>query len=337
MRRVRIAEIMKETGLSRATVDRVINGRENVHPRTRALVEQALKRLTTPRDSAAVSDEPGMDFVLRLGRGMMRQLDATIGAILSARATVYDMYQKDESDMLHLVRTLCEDTSRPLVLTARNSEFIVAELVAARQRGKTVIAIISDLSPDARDAFVGIDNRAAGQTAAFLTGRALGDRPTVVGIVVGDHAYRCHEDREIGFRSALRSFFPKMVLGGEAQGEDNPNKTYDAVARLLKDQPALSAIYNVGGGNVGLVRAVQEAGREKDLLIVAHEANSTTVPILLAGVFDYVLAQDPLMLVTEAIRQATTPASQRLRDTTMLDFTIHSRFNIPSFARQPIG
>jgi len=335
MRRVRIGDIMRETGLSRATVDRVINGREGVHPKTRAIVEDALHRLGTPVDKNSSSESPPIDFVLRVGRGMLRQLQSTIEVEASA-STVYDMYQKDEGEMLELVRKLCGDSSRALVLTARNTELMIAELISARQRGKTVVALISDLASDARDAFVGIDNRAAGQAAAFLIGRALGDRPTIVGIVVGDHTYRCHEDREIGFRAALRNLFPKVILGGEAQGEDDPKKTQDAVVRLIKEQPAISAIYNVGGGNLGLFRAVQETGHEKDLMIVAHETNSTTVPILLAGIFDYLIAQDPSALVTESMRQATIAPSRRLRDTTILDFTIHTRFNIPGFGRQPV-
>ena len=45
MRRVGIADIMRETGLSRATVDRALNGRGRVHARTRAAIEETLRRL----------------------------------------------------------------------------------------------------------------------------------------------------------------------------------------------------------------------------------------------------------------------------------------------------
>ena len=45
MRRVTVADIMRETGLSRATVDRVLNGRARVHDRTRAVVEETVARL----------------------------------------------------------------------------------------------------------------------------------------------------------------------------------------------------------------------------------------------------------------------------------------------------
>jgi hypothetical protein len=169
-----------------------------------------------------------LDFVLRLGRRMMLQIDATIGTMMSKRATTYDMYQKDDSEMLQRVQKLCEDPLRSLILAARNAELIAAELVAARQGRETVVAIISDLSPDARDAW---NRQLGGGPDCCVPDRPRPWRsPTVVWLVVGDHAYRCHEDREIGIRSALRTSLPKVVLGGEAQGEDNPSKTHEAVA-----------------------------------------------------------------------------------------------------------
>jgi LacI family transcriptional regulator len=48
MRRVTVAEIMRETGLSRATVDRVLNGRGRVHPRTQHVIRETIGRLQSP-------------------------------------------------------------------------------------------------------------------------------------------------------------------------------------------------------------------------------------------------------------------------------------------------
>ena len=109
-----------------------------------------------------------------------------------------------------------------------------SRLSKLRRAGKTVIAMVTDLASDSRDAFVGIDNRAAGQAAAFIVGRSLGDRPTSVGVVLGDYAFRCHQDREIGFRSTLRDRFPKVVLAAEAHGEDNPDRTYEETLGMLQ-------------------------------------------------------------------------------------------------------
>lgn len=328
MRRVTVAEIMRETGLSRATVDRVLNGRGHVHPRTRAAVEDTLARLGRGEAPPPVI---AADIALRVGRGMMAQMrDAWQGAGLTGRFE--DLYLADEDQVLRRIEDLCRDAHRPLILTAKNSDRLTDLLREARGRGKRIIAAVSDLAPEARDAFVGIDNRAAGQTAAFLIGRMLGDRPTTVGVVLGDIAFRCHEDREIGFRTALRAHFPKVVLAGEAQGEDSADLTRNAVLQMLKDHPALGAIYNVGGGNVGLLDALGEAGRAGDMLVIGHEVNAVTAPLLRGGGLDFAIAGDPVTLLAAALRHAFPEGAENLREIGLLDFAVYTRFNLPGFA-----
>jgi len=209
---------------------------------------------------------------------------------------------------------------------------VTALLSAARAKGKRVIAMISDQVSPARDAFVGLDDRAAGQTAAFLIGRMLGDRPTTVGVVLGSPAFRNHEDREIGFRSGLRANFPKVVISGEAQGEDSADLTRNAVARLLRDHPALGAIYNVGGGNAGMVDALRAAGRAADMLVVGHEVNPVTAPLLRAGAMDFAIAGDPAELLSSALALAagSDPGKQGVER--HLPFGVYTRFNLPAFA-----
>ncbi|MCP8896557.1 LacI family DNA-binding transcriptional regulator [Shinella daejeonensis] len=331
MRRVSIAEIMRESGLSRATVDRVLNGRGRVHPRTRAVVEETLRRLAA---SATRQDEvrAGVDIVMRLGKGMTAQL-AQGWELAGAPGDFHDMYQAREDDMLPVLEEVCARVDRPIIVASKNTERIAALLRDARAKGKRVVSFVSDLDIEARDVFVGIDNRAAGQTAAFLIGRALGDRPTLVGVALGDVAFRCHEDREIGFRTALRAHFPKLVIAGEALGEDSPAMTHEAVRRLIQDQPALGAIYNVGAGNQGLVEALKEAGRAADLFLVGHEVNSTIAPLLREGSLDFAITQNPFALLSEALRQAVAEPEAPARDSILLDFAVYTRFNIPNFGQ----
>lgn len=331
MKRTLIADIVRESGLSRATVDRVLHNRDGVHPRTRAQVELALARI-----SEVLSPTPNrspIDVALRLDRGMMDEMHVTVRQYKGRELNIHDLHQMNNDQVLTIIRTLCKDVTRPLVLTVINTPQIVMELTKARRRGKRIVTLISDLTIDSRDAFVGIDNRAAGETAAFIIGRMLGDRPTTVGYVLGDHGYRCHEDRETGFRSALRTHFPKVALAAEAIGQDYSPVTQVAVRNMLKNHPGIAAIYNCSGGSAGLVKAIQEAGRSRDILVIAHEAQEINVPLLRNGQLDFLISQDPLLLLNTAIQKADAIIDDGSQSQELVDFFVHTAFNIPAYAR----
>jgi LacI family transcriptional regulator len=310
-------------------VDRVLNDRGKVHPRTRAAVMETMRRLSSPLPTPSEEGRQ-VDVVLRVGRGLLDQL--RVSWRQTGRAgQFHDMYQSADAELLEVVEELCRDPGRPLLVAARESEPLVEVLHEARSKGKRIVTVVSDLAPEARDAFVGMNNRAVGQTAAFLIGRLFGDRPTSVGVVIGDHAYRCHADREIGFRTTLRAHFPKIVVAGEALGEDNPTITESATARLLQDWPAIAAIYNIGAGNVGLVRALRAAGRAEDILLVSQEVNAVTAPLLREEGLDFAIATNPAVLLSEALRVAESEEVGAGRDGVLLDCGVYTRFNLPGF------
>ena len=331
-------ELVRETGLSRATIDRALNGRSGVHKRTKQVIEATLARLreleARPNAGEAAVDDSTRpsDIVLRLGRGLMEQIRAARGALGYETLDIHDMHQRSESEILELVRRLCRDPERPLILTAKNAEPLRAELINARKRGKVIIAFVSDLSHDARDAFVGIDNRNAGQTAAFVLGALLRHRSATAGVVLGDYAFRCHEDREIGFRANLRANFPTVKIADVAKGEDSPERTYEAVRDLLKAHPNIDAIYNVAGGNLGLAQAIRECGRVGAIEVMAHETNHITAPLIREGIVHYAISQNPAQLLRTAVALAGKGSMVGMKELHLVDFGVYTSFNLPSYS-----
>lgn len=330
VKKISIKDLTVATGLSRATIDRALNDRGSVHPRTRKVIETALEELRAGGPAAAALDLP-LDIVLRVGRGMLAQVSATLATLGLPSVLLHDMYQKDEAEVLDLARALAADPRRPLILTAKNSEPLRAELAAARARGKRIITFISDLPHDARDAFVSIDNRMAGECAAFVLGGLFRERAARFGVVIGDYAFSCHEEREMGFRSHLRARFPEVSLVHEARGEDSYEGTREAAADMLAAHPDLDAIYNVAGGNAGLAEALRSARSGRRPVLLSHEANHITTPLLREGVIDYVLAQDTGAMLRRALRLATLPSLAEEDEIHHVDFGVYTRFNIPGF------
>jgi LacI family transcriptional regulator len=342
-RRVRVKDLVLATGLSRATVDRALNGRGAIRPDTERIVREAYEQLRNGADHQFPAIEHarlarntvrGVDAVIRFGRGLTEQ----VFALRERRAyplELFDMREKSEEQILQIVVDLCRDCERSLIVGVKNNEQLSAELASARKEGKRIVTLVSDLSPPARDAFVGIDNRKAGQTAALIIGHGFRGKPGKAGVVLGDYAFRCHEDREIGFRSYLRSAYPDVVLTDAAKGEDSVEKTREAILRLIGDHPDIDAIYNVGGGNDGLAQALRESGYAGRIFVITHETNAVTLPLVREGIIDFLIAQSPAKLVASAMR-AALGVDINGPENDLIDFTIHTKFNIPALDDAPL-
>ena len=156
------------------------------------------------------------------------------------------------------------------------------------------------MNKGARAGFVGIDNRKAGQIAAFIAGCTLEPvQAPEVAVVVGYFSYRGHEDREIGFRTTLREYFPHVQLVEVIRGEDSPEAAYAATQELLQRRPAIAAIYNVAGANQGVAKALQEARGRKRPLYITHEVNADTEPLIRQHQINYLLTQDLDQLILQ--------------------------------------
>ena len=75
--------------------------------------------------------------------------------------------------------------------------------------GVPTIALISEHADKGVAGFVGTDSVMLGRTAAWALDRIC-QKPGKIGIILGSHRYRCHEQNEIGFRSYLREHRPDL-------------------------------------------------------------------------------------------------------------------------------
>src|ERR1700730_4951636 len=113
-----------------------------------------------------------------------------------------------------------------------------------------------------------------------------------VAVVVGYYSYRGHEDREIGFRTTLREYFPNVQLAEVIKGEDSSEAAYEATRELLQRRPPIAGISTVAGGNEGVAKASLEARLPKRPLYITHEVNAETERLIGQHQIDSLLTQD---------------------------------------------
>ena len=318
-----IEEIAKLSGCSKATVDRVLHGRAGVHPRTRDRVNQAQGQLDAKYDLRADKPFGGLSvsetsrrigFIIQAGQAFTESFLAIIEKQHSKESPVELKGLGVASDVavIEAIRGWASGFDG-LAIVCKNIPPIVDELKRLRLKGVRVIAAVSDIESSARSAYLGIDNRAAGNVAAYLMGRHLDGRAGArVAVVVGSFSYRCHEDREIGFRSIMRQQFESVEVLEVIKGEDSDEATYDAARKLLQATPNIVGVYNVAGGNRGLAQAVSELPHSYRPVYITHELNRVTEPLLRTEQIDYLIVQDldeMVQRVTQFMREI--PADDR--------------------------
>lgn len=151
--------------------------------------------------------------------------------------------------------------------------------------------LFSSLPGSGSVGYVGLDNRAAGRTAALMMGLQTRN-PGDVALFSGTPLYRSHEEREIGFRTKLREDFMHLNLLPVLQSFDDPKRCYEMAKNLLKPNSGLKGILNIGGGNRGIERAILESGKEHDITYLCFNLTPLTKQALAAGILDTVVHQD---------------------------------------------
>lgn len=305
-RRPKVLEIALRAGVSTATVDRVLNGRGKVSDSTVDRVRSAIQFLQS-------ADQPK--------RHVVRAFDV----ILPARAglsTEYLGFYLQKFAEARDVELRCSFVERmnPVALADRLMECvrsgsagiafqalehpIVKESVRELEKADIpFITLLSDLVGVKKRAYVGIDNRAAGRAAALLMGRFC-HRPGKIAIVLGGHLYRGHDERELGFRSILRSEFGHLDVVDIIAGNDSAEENFERV-RQCATRHDLVGIYIVGGGIAGVARALDELKQTHKTCVIGHNLCSLTKRLLLNGTADAVIHQDMAEIAESALEQLT--------------------------------
>jgi LacI family transcriptional regulator len=282
MPKITIAQLAKEAGVSIATVDRVMNGRERVRSETAQKVEQAARRLgyhgVNAITSRIGSDRPQLSFgfILQKGRHAFYQHFAEeIERAMSARSThrirVHLRYAEttQPSELAELIRSLGSSIDA-LAATGLDHHEVTQAVQELRNLGKPTFSLLSDFAQGVRESYVGMNNLKVGRTVGWLMSR-LASQKGKVGIFIGGTRFHGHELRETGFRSSLREHAPHLELLNPQVNMENRQFTYEATVQLLDEQPDLVGIYCAGGGMEGAITALRESHDPGRIALIVNE------------------------------------------------------------------
>ncbi|HEY0123013.1 MAG TPA: LacI family DNA-binding transcriptional regulator [Rhizobium sp.] len=337
-----VYDIAAAAGVSLATVDRVLNQRPGVRIVTREKVEAAIRDIGYVRDVAAANLAKGrvypLVFILPVGdNSFMRGLYAEVRQAMTRSAferteiRIVEVPAFDPPALVAALDALRVQDVAGVALVATDAPDVRAAVDRLVNARIPVVTLVSDLTGSTRHHYAGVDNIAAGRTAARLLGRFLGGRSGDITVLAGSMLVRDHRERLEGFAAVMAAEFPKLRLLPVLEGRDDPEITSRLISAALAGSSDIIGVYSLGAGNRGLIRALKAAGQGRGLTVVAHELTEHTRAALQDGTIDAVLNQDAGHEVRSAIRvlKATADGQDFIAGQERIRLDIFVKDNLP--------
>jgi LacI family transcriptional regulator len=292
--RYKIREIAQQAGLSEATVDRVLNNRPGVRANTRAEVMQAIHDLDKQRTQLRLNGRRYLiDVVMqtpqRFSTAFRDAIEAELPGFAPAMPRARFQLWESGSTRQMVERLGSIRGSHGVVLKAQDEPEVAAAIDRLVAAGVPVVTYTTDVPASARCGYVGIDNHGAGVTAAYLMRQWLGPAPADVLFTLSRNVFRNEGEREVGFRSGMRLSGREIVDVTDSDGIDATNE--GLVVRALQRNPAVEAVYSVGGGNTATLAAFDRLGR-RCRAFIAHDLDADNRRLLRQGRISAVLHND---------------------------------------------
>jgi LacI family transcriptional regulator len=289
MRRPTIADLAKEAGVSISTVNRILGGTASVKGTTVQLVQAAAERIGF-YGAGAIEDrlrksapKYRLGFLLQQSSRELYQLFGRkiVEACRARRDDVVDplidfvdlLTPENIAGRLKALGGACD----AVAVIAADHPVIAQAIRELHEKGKPVIAYITDQSARERAAYVGADNWKMGRTAAWLIGH-MTHGPGRIAVFIGNHRYQCQDVSDASFRSYIREHAPHLTIEDSRPTHEESSEAYRMVKELLATTDDLAGILIVGGGISGVLRALREApaDRRKNIRVVCRDIGPET-------------------------------------------------------------
>ncbi|RZS46659.1 LacI family DNA-binding transcriptional regulator [Sphaerotilus mobilis] len=330
-------EIALQAGVSLATVDRVLHGRPGVRAATQRRVRQAQLELERQQRQVGLQGRRFLiDLVMetptRFSRIVRDALDSAMRrmhpAVFRVREHVAETWAADE--LVDLLDALARRGSHGVLLKAPDVPVVADAAARLQAKGIPVVTLVTDIHPGSRSAYVGLDNRSAGQTAAYLMASWLGPAPTDILVSSSGQRFQGEGERIQAFAQAMSMHQPGHRVRVLDTGLGLHAPTVAVVAQLLARCPEVAAVYSVGGANAAILAAFDQAQRPCRAFI-GHDLDEDNLALLRAGRLSSVLHHDllhDLHMACQVVMQAHGAAPAALTSTRS-NVEVITPFNLP--------
>lgn len=328
-KRPTIQMVADQAGVSRGTVDRVINKRAHVSPDVYARVLEALQKtgyLTAQQFHLKnLQPNPGsppvkLGVLLPNWTGHFRS--EILRGIETARAEFEDLQAEiftEEcrtdvpQEVLERIDSLLAKGVQGLSICAPNLPSIAARVNQLLKENIPVITFNSDLPLSGRLAFVGQDYHQSGRIAAELLSKCIPPSGNIL-TAVGNLEFDGHKTRLDGFLERMKELEFDDSQISVIETFNDYQLTYRKILEHLKQLPDTHAIYMANRSVAGCTEAVKTMNKKGRIRIICHDVTESTRLLLKDGSIDFTITQDifrqgylPLVFLRELLQKGRKP------------------------------
>lgn len=306
-------DLAAAAGVSLATVDRVLNGRDGVRQGTIDKVNAAIRDIGFVRDltAATLARKRFYDFVFVLPDRQDEFLSLIVAAITEASkalshervsARTIRVAANDPHSVVQTLGALAREGVDGVAVMAPETPQTRDAIQRVKDQGIAVVTFVADQPNAARDRYIGINDVDAGRTAATLIGRFCSTTPGTVLVIAETIQSRDSLDRRHGFDAVLQADFAHLQASPTIETYADPDRTQRVLSNALASTPDLRAIYLMSSASAAALSTLDAQGIERNCVVIAHELTGITRQSLISGRLSAVITQDIGHLVRSALR-----------------------------------
>lgn len=311
---VTIKQIADLCGVSRGTVDRVVNQRGNVKPETEKAILKVMEELDFRPNIAGKAlaiRKKNLNIGILLSSRGVSFFDEVIRGIEAAKKELQDYgisihlkqqrgYRKEQQ--LKALEEL-EQESNLIILHPINHTVIANKINQLYDRGIPVITINTDVENSRRICYVGSDYFESGAAACGMLG-LLAHGMATVGILTGSTQIWGHNQRILGFKSVLDAKYPDIKVLEMAETNDEVGQGRRVATAMLHRHPDIDILYCAAGGVEGVCQAVEDTGRVNQVQVICHDKTPEIVEMMKKDIIVATVEQSPFQQGYQAVKTA---------------------------------
>ena len=299
-----IKEIASLAGVSRGTVDRVLNHRGSVNPQTEQKILEIVQALDYKPNKAGIvlaARKKNLKLgVVLLGLGTVFYDDILAGVRSRAEeladyncSVIIRQTDYNPDQQLSAIDELVAEGINGLALSPYNDPAVREKINELYDMGIPVVTLNTDIENSKRIAYVGSHFYRSGETAGGLM-HLMTHGLVHVGIISGSRNILCHTERIAGFSHAISSYGNIRIVD-TVNNNDDEKESYRLTAALLDSHPEINALYFTAGGVYGGCRAVMDNNRYDNITVITYDIVNTTKEYIEKGLISATICQQPFL------------------------------------------